>query len=780
MQVTHKKGIEEDDENIFMQLLHKYSSYWPLFLTLVFSFVFLSWVYVHFLATNIYEVTASILVKDEKKGLDDTGLLEQLDLFSSKKLVENEIEVIQSRMLMRQVAKNLSLYAPVTYKGPVKGLSAYIVSPVVVQVMSPDSLVEEDKVDFSYDSARQQVILDDKHVPLNTWFRDSVNIIRFVPNPNYQSPEKVRPLFFSVIGMKKVVEGEIGALKVSQASKLSSVINLVLRDAEPKRGEDILNNLISAYNKASINDKNALANNTLKFINQRLVFIATELDSVELRIQKFKTSSGIVDISSEGQLYLANVGDNDKKLSEISVQLAVMDQVEKYLLSKNNQPGVAPATFGINDPTLSNLLEKLSTLETKYEGVRKTTAENNPIAVSLHDQIEGLKPSIIENIHNQRQNLEAVKKNLTGTSDQYASHLRDLPEKERKLIEISRQQTIKNSIYSFLLQKREETALSYNSAIADTRLVDEANSSLKPVSPKHIFAYLVAFVAALCVGIGYVALRAMLNKNILYRKEIEQYSVVPVIGEIRSVTDGLPLVIEEGGRSFIAEQFRQLRTTLTFIGINSQKKKILITSAVSGEGKSFIASNLALTLALANKKVVLIELDLHKPKLSKLFNVSQEIGITDYLAGQKESDHIIRRAKTNANLFVIPSGPIPPNPSELILNGRLEELLEYLNPIFDYIIIDSAPVNPVMDAYIISSLCDATLYIIREGVTPALSVKMLDENTRMRTLKNMAIVFNGVKKGGSGELDYGYGNGYGQDETKKKGKKKKNSLRKQL
>jgi len=225
------------------------------------------------------------------------------------------------------------------------------------------------------------------------------------------------------------------------------------------------------------------------------------------------------------------------------------------------------------------------------------------MVVSLKNEINGLKPNILENIHNQRLNLEAEKKNLTSTGNQYASVLKALPQKERKLIEISRQETVKNAIYSFLLQKREETALSYNSAIADTRLVDDANSSLKPVSPKHMLFYLVALVAAISIGAGIIGIREILNQTIVSRREIEQYTTVPVIGEIKQVASKNSLVIEDGGQSFIAEQFRQLRTALAHIGINTHKKKILVTSSVSEEGKSFIASNLALTLALTNKKV---------------------------------------------------------------------------------------------------------------------------------------------------------------------------------
>jgi capsular exopolysaccharide synthesis family protein len=423
---------------------------------------------------------------------------------------------------------------------------------------------------------------------------------------------------------------------------------------------------------------------------------------------------------------------------------------------------------------LEDLLQKLYDLEVKYEGLSKTTAENNPVLLSLRREIEKIKPSIMENVESLRKNLTAGRGNLLSTSNSYASILRTLPAKERKLVEISRQQGIKNSIYSFLLQKREETALTFSSAIADTRLIDSAATTVKPVSPKPMLIWALAIVAAIGLGAGLIAIREGLNQRIIFRSEIEKYTTVPVVGEIMyKAAEDHHLVVSPGQRTVIAEQFRQLRTSMAYIGINSRKKKILITSTISGEGKSFIAANLAMSLALTDKKVVLLELDLRKPRISQLFDVSREVGITNYFIGNKDADHIIKRTEVSNNLFIIPSGAIPPNPSELILNGKLDELLQYLDTIFDYILIDTAPVGPVTDAYILSPLCDATLYVVRHKVTPKGYIKMLDDNIKIRGLKNLAIVFNGVKNRGMGGINYGYGYGYGKEYNYGYGEKKK-------
>jgi len=782
MQVTNNSFYQEEEGSLFSQVLFKYLPYWPLFLILLVLSGSGAYVYLHY-AVPVYETAATVMVKDEKKGLDDSNLMEQLNLFGSKKLVENEIEVIQSRTLMREVVKNLDLYAPVTQEGRIKSRSAYLTSPIAIQVRNPDSLWESHKVYFTFDSANREVVIAGQHYPLGSWVVTPYGNLRFLSNPNYVAADKSRPLYFSLRNVRAVSDELLAGLKVTQATKLSSVIDLKIKDAIPKRGEDILNGLIREYNKAGINDKNALAANTLRFINERLGLISNELDSVEHGIQKYKTQEGIVDISAQGQLYLNNVGANDQKLSEMNVQLAVLDQVERYVQSKNNEAGIVPSTFGVDDPGLGQLLQKLYDLEVKYEGLSKTTAENNPLLTSLRHEMEKIKPSIMENVQSLRRNLTAGRGNLLNTSNSYASILKTLPAKERKLVEISRQQGIKNSIYSFLLQKREETALTFSSAIADTRIIDAAATTVMPVAPKPMLIWAMAVLAALGLGAGLIAIREGLNQRIVFRSEIEKFTTVPVVGEIMFAPAHDELVVTQGKRTVIAEQFKQLRTSLAYIGINSRKKKILITSTISGEGKSFVTANLAVSLALTDKKVVLLELDLRKPNVAHLFNVSREVGLTNYFIGNKDADHIIKRTDVSPNLFVIPSGAIPPNPSELILNGKLDELLQYLETIFDYILIDTAPTAPVTDAYILSPLCDATIYVVRHKVTPKGYIKMLDENMKVRGLKNLAIVFNGVKNRGVGGINYGYGYGYGKEYgygygEEKKSKKKKDKVSK--
>jgi capsular exopolysaccharide synthesis family protein len=344
--------------------------------------------------------------------------------------------------------------------------------------------------------------------------------------------------------------------------------------------------------------------------------------------------------------------------------------------------------------------------------------------------------------------------------------LKAIPQKERELIEISRSQAIKNNIYTYLLQKREEAALSFASTVPDSRLVDRAESGDSPVSPKRNLIYGIAVLLALSIPVGFVSLKDLINKKILFRSEIGELLSYPVIGEIVNKPTKQDIVIGESDRTFIAEQFRQIRTSLSFLGIGPARKKVLITSSISGEGKTFVAANLAVSLALTEKKVVLLELDLRKPRLGLIFNDKSQLGISDYLRGRASKEQIIHRTAENENLFLISSGNEVTNPSELLLNGRLEELLKYLEEKYDYIIMESGPVNAVTDPLIVSNLCDATLFVIRYNYTSREQIMVLKDHLKVRDLKNAAIIFNGINSIGVSK----YGAAYGYLE--KKGRQK--------
>lgn len=776
MKVTQKNGPDQSEKNVFGQLWFKYFPYWPLFLILLTVALTGAWFYVRYKTNPYYEATASILIKDEKKGQDEAKMLESLNQLSAKKIIENEIEVIKSRQLLTEVAKKLHLYAPVYEKGRIKPATAYTTSPVIVQAQNPDSLGNPGDVFFSVGPDSKWVLIGNDTFMVNKWVRTPYGVLRFVPQAHDKMP-KERPLYFNLEDPKVIATNLQANLQAASVSKLSSVISLKVKDENPKRAEDILNALIASYNEAALNDKNTLAANTLSFVNERLKYVEKDLDSIEQKLQQYKANQGAIDIGSQGTLFLQNVSELSQKIGDANVQMDVLNQVEKYVTSKDKTGGIVPSTVGVEDPILTKLLNDLYQNEMEYEKQIKTTGVNNPIVLSLRSEIDKMKPSILENIRNQKASLEASRNNLNSLNNRYSSLLSSIPQKERDLVEISRQQGIKSSVYNFLLQKKEETAMALSSSIADSRTVDNA-LSFGPMSPAKKI-YMMAVMAALVLGIGFVTANEMLKRTILFRHEIEAFTSVPVIGEIVHDESGEAVVIAPGKRTFIAEQFRNLRTSLSYLGIKNDKKRILVTSTVSGEGKSFVVANLAVSLAIAGKKVVVLEFDLSEPTLCAKLNFTNiNKGITDYLQGNADPEEIIRRTTVHENLFVMPAGnELPDNPSELIVSGKVPELLNYLSDIFEYIIVDSAPVGLLSDAYVLSNHCDATIYVVRHKHTRKVSIQRLDANNKINELKNIGIVFNGVKSRGFSKNGYGYGYGYGYIYNEKRDKKGKKRVR---
>ena len=769
MQINQKiESNNPNGDNLMSQLWSRFFPYWPLFLFFMIVAVLGARFYLKY-KIPVYETTATILIKDEKKGEDDSRIIESLNLLSTKKIMENEIEVLKSKGFMMQVVKKLHLYAPVFEKGKPVDFSAYASSPVTIEVANPDSLTETTgKVPFSYDFSSRKVTFQNKQYSLNEWINTPYGSMKFIP----QNGKADNPLSFSLISPKKVAFDLVKSLDIQAASKLSSVINLTLKDEVPRRAEDILNELITVYDNAALSEKNKLADNTLNFLDERLGIVSHDLDSIEQKLKTYKSSSGAVDLSSQSALFLQNVSANDQKLGEINNQLTILDQVENYVKSKDNASSVVPSTSGISDPTLPQLLSKLYEGQLQYEKLKRTRGDNNPAVLDQKAEVDRIRPGILENIENERENLQASRSNLNSTNSRYSSVLQSMPQKEKDIVEITREHNIKRSNYDFLLQKQEETKLSLLSSLGDSRIIDKAQTGLFPVSPKKRLIYIGAVLLAVLLATGLVTINETFKRTILYRKEIESYTSIPVIGEIIYERSKNPLVIGNGKRTFIAEQFRNLRTTLPYIGLNGERKRLQVTSTVSGEGKSFIVVNLGIGLALAGKKVVVIEFDLSDPTLCDKLNVTEiNKGLTDYLTGDIKPEEIVQRTQVHENLFVIPAGWLPENPSELIMSEKVPKLLAHLSGIFDYIIIDTAPVGLLSDAYVLSNYCDATLYVVRHKHTRKASIQRLDANNKINELKNMAIVFNGVRSRGFGGNGYGYGYGYGYiHKEKRKGK----------
>ncbi|WP_157580843.1 GumC family protein [Segetibacter koreensis] len=759
--MNNEQNTENSQSSFIEEVTYKYLPYWPLFLFFIIIFIAGAWAYIAY--TNpVYGVTATILINDEKKGVDENKIEESLNLLTSNKVVDNEVEVLHSRKIMNDVVTNLRLYAPVFVDdafGP--PASAYTSSPISIEVDNPENIKEIDSIYFKYDSTKKSVIINSKMYPLNQFVATPYGNIKFTNNPRYYYPATA-PLYFSLVPPRKVTNSLLNNTTVFATTKNSSVINLYMTDEVPERGEDVLNALMNSYKNANIQYKNNLAKNTIAFVDERLRVVSGALTSVEKQIQNYKANQGVTDLGEQGKLYLQNVSNTDQKLAQVNLQLEVLNQVEKYVNSKNNSSGIVPSTLGIDDPVLNKLLDNLYQLETDYERLKKTTGENNPMVQSIATQIERIRPSILENIRNQRTNLEAGKNNLTASNNTYNSTLQALPQKERELVNVSREQSVKNNVYSFLLQKREETALAYASNVDNSRIIASAQAAGEPVSPKKSIIYIIAVMVGFIVSMGVVLAKEMFTGKILFRSQIEDYTSIPIVGEISYFKEKKGMFLKGQNNRVFQEQFRQLRAAAGLFSKTNTKKKILVTSSIPGEGKSLISANLALSLSRSGKKVVLLDMDIRNPQFSKIFNLQNSAGIAGFLE-EDINPHEIVEATEFQNLYVLPSGITKANPTELLLGGKLTELFNYLEEEFDYIVVDSSPVSLITDAYILSDFCDLTLYVVRHKYTEKAFIKTLDETNRFKPLKNLAIVFNGIKPRGFIKGTFGYGYGYGYE-----------------
>lgn len=764
MNTTELNGLEErnstEEEFNLGEYLQRYLRYWYLFPFFLALAAIGAWYYFQ-VTQPVYKSTASLLIKDEKKGVrtgaDD--ILSELSSFSGNKLVENEIEILRSRNLMEQVVKDLKLEVSYSMSSGLKTIDLYKKSPfrVVTEVVN-ENAYENSMAIERVDNDLYTIPQDDELREFGKLYYTDWGALRvFRDSTGDATITDVDVHFHKPAGL---VEDMLKNLSVVQSNKNSTVLELNFEATSVQRGIDVINKLLDVYVGSSITDKNTEASNTLAFIEERLGLITSELGDVEKDVEVYKSQQGLTDVSAESQLFLENIKENDSKLNEVNTQIRVLEGVENYI-SRSGDGTVAPATYMINDPVLVSLLNRYSELNLQKEKYARTLQPDNPIMETVTTQLAQTRQSIRENIQNMRRGLDLTRQNLEGINTRFSAGLRSLPQKEREYVGIKRQQTIKENLYLYLLQKREETALAYASTVTDSRLVDAPRGNIIPVKPKKAIIALGALMAGLAIPILLINLLMMLNNTVQSRDEVERLSGASVVGEIgRMKQTGPPgsgdVVIKTTSRSAVAEQFRALRTNLQYLGDGSGKV-LMLTSSIGGEGKSFVSINLAASLAYSDKRVLLIGADLRKPTLHTNLKMQNDKGLTNYLITKGDAAGLIKPSGVHELFEVLLSGPIPPNPSELLNNGRLPVLIRELRDLYDYILIDSPPYGLVTDASLIAEHVDATLYLVRHNYTLRDHMKKIKEVIRQKRFKNLSLVFNAVNYGAG----YGYGYGYG-------------------
>ena len=770
----------KEEEIDLREELGKYLRYWPWFvLGIIFSMA-LAFTYLK-ITTPTYHTLSSIIIKDEKtnapssemSAFADLGLLGGMGTNS----IENEIGILRSKRMMTDVVRALNLNVTYFDEDAIKSSELYRDTPYLIQILR---LNEKTLKNYTHTSAAkfrfihgkedhfQLIATETEEVfkgkmgqPMEIPFADIILVenSEYVLDPEGKLPE----LAIKFSSIESVVANYRSKLQVNLTDKNSSLIELGLDDSVKAKAQDILDQLIFEYNKEAIDDKNQVAQNTATFIDERLQIITKELDSVETGKEEFKEANQLTNIEAESEMFIVNVNEFNKKEQEIGTQLELVNTMISYLKTDSGSD-LLPANLGIQEQSVNKNIEEFNTLVLERNRILNSSTEKNPIVKRLNSQIEQIKSNVQASFERLRSNLLVSQQQLERQGSLINSKISAVPSKERRYRGIERQQNIKESLYLFLLQKREENSLSLAVTAPKAKIVDRAYSSVEAVFPKPRIILSAAFILGLLIPFLIIYLKTLLSNKVKSREDLEtQAKEIPVVGEIPRVEKKDSEMVLKNDRSVLAESFRILHTNLQYLLINSKNKirgnTIFVTSTVKGEGKTLVSFNLAATLANTNKKVLLVGADLRNPQLQRFeVDAREHNGVSDYLANDALNlNDLIRESNTsNPNLQLLPSGTIPPNPSELWRRDKTGEMFKELETMYDYVIVDTAPSLLVTDTFLINKWADLTLYVVRAGYTEKKLLQFAVDSKNDGKFNDLSFVLNDVKL-----ANFGYGNKYG-------------------
>ena len=807
---ANERQREADDEKIDIQeVLFKYIIHWPWFVGAVLVCLIGAWIYLR-MATPVYNISATVLIKDDKKGGNTGGMagLEELGLsglISSSQNIDNELEVLRSKTLVKEVVNQLNLYVSYTDEDEFPSKNMYKTSPIIVSLTPQeaeklsDPMIVEMSL-YPQGSLDVGVTIGDKEYQkhfekLPAVFPMDEGTLAFFQSPDSlmakkdtteeSSAQNVRRNTAKINSPMKVARVYCENLTIEPTSKTTSVAVISLKNSSLQRGQDFINQLLEMYNRNTNNDKNEIAQKTAEFIDERIDIISKELGNTEANLENFKRNAGITDLTSEAQIALTGNAEYEKKRVENRTQISLLEDLRKYI--RGNEYEVLPSNVGLQDAALVATIERYNEMLVERKRLLRTSTENNPAIVNLDTSIRAMKSNVQATLDGTLQGMLITKADLDREANRFSRRISDAPGQERQFVSIARQQEIKAGLYLMLLQKREENAIALAATANNAKIIDEAIADDIPVSPKRKIIYLIALVLGVGIPVGIIYLIGLTKFKLEGRADVEKLTTVPIVGDIpltdeKNEKDG-SIAVFENQNNLMSETFRNIRTNLQFM-LQNDKKVILVTSTVSGEGKSFISANLAISLSLLGKKVVIVGLDIRKPGLNKVFRLStKEKGITLYLANpDTDLMSLVQPSDVNKNLSILPGGTVPPNPTELLARDGLDKAIEILKKNFDYVILDTAPVGMVTDTLLIGRVADLSVYVCRADYTHKVEYTLINELAEEKKLPNICTVINGVdlkrrkygyyygygkygKYYGYGKR-YGYGYGYGQENNK--------------
>ena len=558
-----------------------------------------------------------------------------------------------------------------------------------------------------------------------------------------------------------VVAGYCKKIGISLYKKESNIITLSTTSTNPDRDKALLFQLIEQYNLNAIMDKNMIATNTAAFIEERLNIITEELSDAEEAVSTYKEKNNIADLQTQASLFLQANSVEQREMAEIETQLSLIEYVDEFLKDTSKKENLIPSNIGVTDASLAGSLNEYNSLQLQRMRIQRTATEDNPVLEQMSAQLASMRQNIIATIGSVRESLQIRKRSLEIQENRYNSQIRNAPEQQREYLRVVRQQQMKESLYLYLFQKREENALMLAATAMPAKIIDMPEKDVLSQTPKMRKTLFLCFILGLLFPAGLIYVRKLFNNKIDDEKEFERNVKAPLLGHLVKNSRNVHIAIHEGEATVSAELFRLIRTNLKFvIPANTKSPVVLVTSCINGDGKSYVSSNTALSLAMLGKKVVLVGMDIRKPMLATYFNLNTKGHLTDYLAEPEvELDDIIVPSGEHKNLDLIPCGVIPPNPAELLQTERVDQLFEELRKRYDYIIVDTAPVALVSDTYQLDRVADVTLFVVRYKYTPSEMVDYINDVIEQKRMHNVACVLNGVKSSRTG---YGYGYGYGK------------------
>ena len=777
---------ESKEENIDVkELLFKYLIHWPWFVGAVVACLIAAWVYLH-VSTPVYNISATVLIKDDKKG-GSAGMLSGLEslgldgMISSSQNIDNEIEVLRSKTIVKEVVEDLGLYISYTDEDEFPSRNMYKTSPVQVSLTPQEAdLLEEPMIVKMalqpQGSMDVTVKIDDdeyqKHFEkLPAVFPTDKGTLAFFLTPDSvlsskRTSEETTNLEKTTRNITATINKPLAVAKwccknmtIEPTSKTTSVAVISLKNSNVQRGKDFINKLLEMYNINTNNDKNEVAQKTAEFINERIGIISKELGSTEKDLESFKRGAGITDLTSDAQIALTGSAEYEKKRVENQTQINLLQDLQKYMQNEGYE--VLPSNIGLQDLNLAAAINRYNDVLVERKRLLRTSTENNPTIINLDTSISAMKENVQVSLDRVLRGLFITKADLDREASRYSRRISEAPGQEREFVSIARQQEIKAGLYLMLLQKREENAITLAATANNAKIIDEAIADDAPVAPRSKITYLIALILGVGIPVGVIYLLELTKFKIEGRADVEKLTSAPIVGDI-PLTDEKQgaIAVFENQNNLMSETFRNVRTNLQFM-LGNGKKVILVTSTVSGEGKSFISGNLAISLSLLGKKVVIVGLDIRKPGLNKVFNISKrEQGITQYLANpEKNLMDLVQLSDVSKNLYILPGGTVPPNPTELLARDGLDKAIETLKKNFEYVILDTAPVGMVTDTLLIGRVADLSVYVCRADYTRKNEYTLINELIDGNKLPNLCTVINGLdlKK-----RKYGYYYGYGK------------------